>query len=226
MDRYLAYKPREEKIETLKDLSKLETVRLKSPTEPSLQSDLDVHIDKRYGLVEYHTIGSRIFARVVLNSIVASRIIDTGILVRTWCAVSSKDCTTEFSYINGDYEEFTKFANGSVVSQMKEGPGTFNKVVAVHDFRIGDVMQKIDENIDVLIAPRLVRELETHIKRAKQTVQRLKDLGIKDARIERDNNKSISQSERLLSTVKNDMYKEANVEEVYFRLEKLVPARL
>lgn len=222
VDRYIAYAPREDKINTLNDMTKIRKVKLPQNNIPELMSDMDIHIDYRYGLIEYHHINNRLFGRIIINSRLTSGPLDLFKLTRAWCKEGSREMggTTEFSMIDGDDEVFTKYNRGVEVSTISGSNGTFDKVLAMYGFAIGNVMKTIDDNVDVLIAPRLVRELEVSITKAKETLNKLYALGLTDERMEKDNKDAITSSERLLEKTREDMYKDVTVEEVHFRINQ------
>lgn len=219
IDRYIAYKPRELSINTMNDLKKIRSIHIPNTNDSTTKSDLDIHIDIRYGLIEYHYIEGRLVTRIVLNSRILKRL-DIVKLYQFIASEASKEMKpkVEFSNILNDKEQFLMFFKGMILKKIEGGPGTFDNVYAYTGLYIAKIMDNIDKNIDVLIAPRIVRELELDLLKSKETLNRLKALGIDDKDIEADNLKQIKDSEELLDKARKDMYKDITVEERYFKI--------
>jgi hypothetical protein len=224
-DRFIAYNPREETIDTLTDMKKMRSVKLPASIL-NIKSDLDNDIDIRYAMIEYHEIKDRIYMRIIFNSLIVGKFIDdTKFINRLAGEISKSVGLVEFNLISDAQEQYIAY-NGGVIKKQMNQRGTFDMLIGITGVKIGDVMQEIDGNVDVLIAPRFVRELEGYLKEAKTMLKQLEAAGItkeKEPRMFEDNEKMITQSEKQLTTVREQMFKDISVEERYVKLELRKP---
>ena len=219
-DRFIAFLPsRQDTISTMNDMKKIRTIKI-NPDQFNVKSDLDLDIDCRYGLLEFHLIKDKVFCRIVLNSkLLISDIINLDNLLYSLAILSSKTLGfCEYSLIKGPEEKYTIFKGGVVVNNISQGPGTFDKVIGFSGFKIGEIMQEIDSNIDVLIAPKIVKELELSIKEATSMKNILEKMNLNEPRMMRDNEKLIEQATKLLEINKELLYKDITTEERYFKI--------
>ena len=175
-------------------------------------SDLDIDIDPTYFMIESHFIEPRdyetsevlpgkLFIRIIINKAASLR--EEGLMIRV-AEKLSRNRVTEFLMVKpGEdkkpgMEMYYQYAGGVEKEAKSASSGLFTWYRDQTGIDIATVMEQVDRNIDMALAPQMIADLKALKTASQAMVVELQKQGIDDVDVRRDNEKDAREIDELI----------------------------
>lgn len=176
-------------------------------------SDLDIDLDPSYFMIEAHYISptdyetgeqlpGKVFMRIVINK--AAPLREEGLMIRV-AEKLSRNRVSEFMLVKPGTEKtpglemFYQYASGVEKEAKSATGGLFTWYRDQTGIDIAQIMQRIDSNIDNVLAPQMIQDLKALKNASQAMLDKLKEQGIDDFDVEEDNLRDIKQIDELIA---------------------------